>query len=407
MVWIKDQVKDAIIAVLADVRDGILAFSSDLFVTLIGPIVGVPAPEAGEGYVVASEPVNHPWGDLYGEFYLPYVLGLTFALAFLGFAFVGLRSNALSPYERKRLLRRLLLVTVGALVWFPFVSVLLQFVDSIGLAIAPVDEMTADFQQMTKSAIGGVFAGLLMATVSNVMLLVAALGFALRYLAVVVLTLLMPLLGVFWALDTWPLSTTAEIARKAAAVYPGLVLAGLPAAILLRIGYLWDLFGDEAGLWDLLLALMFIPTACIASLMTVYWSTPAIKTISQGGARAGVRAPSSVRDSASSARESTRSAIQGGRNVHRGFSDGSVGAVRQDGQTTLGSGDSTAYRLGDTASTATDRTRSGLGRVTPSGPAIDTSLRDRATTDAQRLGSGVKRVSKHRLQRARRQLSWK
>lgn len=407
MVWIKDQVKGAIIAVIKDIRDGILDFSSDLFVTLLGPIVGVPTPKAEEGYVVTGEPVNHPWSDLYGEFYLPYVLGLTFGLAFLGFAFIGLRSNALSPYERKRLLRRLLLVTVGGLVWFPFASVLLQFVDSIGLAIAPIDEMTANFQKMTKSAIGGVFAGLLMAAVSNVMLLVAALGFTLRYLAVVVLTLVMPLLGVFWALDTWPLSTTAEIARKAAAVYPGLVLAGLPAAILFRIGYLWDLFGDEAGLWDLLLALMFIPAACIASLMTVYWSTPAIKTVSQGGARAGVRAPQSVGNSASGARESARTAMQGGQNVHRGFSDRSIGAVRKDGQTTLGSGDSTAYRIGDTASKATDRTRSGLQRVTPSGSTTDTSLRQRAKTDVERLGSGVKRVSKHRLQRAKRQLSRK
>lgn len=405
MVWIQDQIVDAVTSVLADVRDGILDLTTQLFETLLGPIVGVPAPEAADGFVVTGAPANHPWNDLYSQFYLTYTLGLTFGLAFLGFAFLGLRAESMSHYKRKRILRRLLLVTLGSLVWFPFVSVLLQFVDSVGIAIAPIDEMGADFSAMTRSAVGGVFAGLLMAVVSNVMLLVAALGFALRYLSVVVLTLTMPLLGVFWALDTWPLNATAEIARKASGVYPGLVLAGLPAAVLFRIGFLWDIFGDDPGLWDLVLALMFIPTASVASLMVVYWSAPAVKTIAQGGGRSAAASPARLRRQRERTKAVAGTAVRGGRNVHRGFSNDAHGAVTGSSQTTLGSGGSSAYKLGEAVANAGDRARGSVRRYRPSGGTTGRRVTDRASADVVRLGSGLKEVSKRGLQRTKRKIS--
>jgi len=147
-------------------------------------------------------------------------------LLIVGFAYIGLRSGSISPYRRKRLLRRIGLVFMGSFVWFPLVSIPLQFVDAIGLTLAPINDMSAGFGSLIESGVGGLFVVLAMALVSNFLLIVAALVYGLRWLGILVLTPLMPLLGVFWALDVWPLSPASEIARRAAGIYPGLDACG-------------------------------------------------------------------------------------------------------------------------------------------------------------------------------------
>jgi len=91
------------------------------------------ASESNSRYIVVGTPENAPWQSLYADFYLQYILPLTIMLLIVGFAYIGLRSGSISPYRRKRLLRRIGLVFMGSFVWFPLVSILLQFVDAIGL----------------------------------------------------------------------------------------------------------------------------------------------------------------------------------------------------------------------------------------------------------------------------------
>jgi len=77
-----------------------------------------------------------------------------------------------------------------------------------------------------------------------------------------------------------------EIARRAAGIYPGLVLAGLPAAVLFRIGWQMNLTASADGLFSLFLGLVLIPAACLASIMTVYWSAPCGSDNCSAGERA-------------------------------------------------------------------------------------------------------------------------
>jgi len=283
MGWFGKQVEDAIRNILTDIKEALLGFANDIFEALLNPIVGVPAPESNSRYIVVGTPENAPWQSLYADFYLQYILPLTIMLLIVGFAYIGLRSGSISPYRRKRLLRRIGLVFMGSFVWFPLVSIPLQFVDAIGLTLAPINDMSAGFGSLIESGVGGLFVVLAMALVSNFLLIVAALVYGLRWLGILVLTPLMPLLGVFWALDVWPLSPASEIARRAAGIYPGLVLAGLPAAVLFRIGWQMNLTASADGLFSLFLGLVLIPAACLASIMTVYWSAPAVQTIARQG----------------------------------------------------------------------------------------------------------------------------
>jgi len=126
MGWFGKQVEDAIRNILTDIKEALLGFANDIFEALLNPIVGVPAPESNSRYIVVGTPENAPWQSLYADFYLQYILPLTIMLLIIvGFAYIGLRSGSISPYRRKRLLRRIGLVFMGSFVWFPLVSILL------------------------------------------------------------------------------------------------------------------------------------------------------------------------------------------------------------------------------------------------------------------------------------------
>jgi len=123
MGWFGKQVEDAIRNILTDIKEALLGFANDIFEALLNPIVGVPAPESNSRYIVVGTPENAPWQSLYADFYLQYILPLTIMLLIVGFAYIGLRSGSISPYRRKRLLRRIGLVFMGSFVWFPLVSI--------------------------------------------------------------------------------------------------------------------------------------------------------------------------------------------------------------------------------------------------------------------------------------------
>lgn len=147
-------------------------------------------------------------------------------LLVVALAFIGLRAGSISEYRRKRLLRRIGIVFMGSFVWFPLISIPLQFVNSIGMTLAPIEQMSSGFGGMAKAGLGGLIAVLVMVFVENILLLLAAFVYGLRWLGVIVLTPLMPLLGVLWAVDVWPVNSMSNIARRGASIYPGLIIAG-------------------------------------------------------------------------------------------------------------------------------------------------------------------------------------
>ncbi|MFC3958924.1 hypothetical protein [Halovivax cerinus] len=349
MGWLREEVQGAIEDVLTGIQEALLNFADNLFNALLKPIVGVPSPTSDSRYIVVGTPDNSPWDELYAEFYLQYVVPLTIMLLFLALAFIGLRSGSISNYKRKRLLRRIGIVFLGTFVWFPIVSLPLQLVNDIGMTLAPLDEMSGGLGELIKAGVGGLFVTLLVVLVSNVLLLVAAFVFAIRYVTIILLTLLMPLLGVLWAMDVWPVSPAAQLTRRAAAVYPGLILAGIPCAVVFRIGWQLDLSPSTDGLFSMMLGLALIPTAFIAAIMTVYWSAPAMQSL----AHKSVQHTNPAAAGAATKR-GVGSGVRGARNVHRGYAKNATGAVTKGGQTTFGSGGSKAYKMGSAAQSAKD-----------------------------------------------------
>ncbi|ELZ08681.1 hypothetical protein C478_17376 [Natrinema thermotolerans DSM 11552] len=390
MPWLQDQVEDAIENVLERFTDALLDLVNNIYESILGPIVGVPAPKSDSGYMVVGTPDNAPWGSLYQDVYLPYIMPLAIMVSVIAFAFVGLRAGSMSEYRRKQLLRRLGLVFMGTFVWFPIVSIPLRFIDAVGMTIAPTDEMSAGLGGLIQSSLGGTFAILAMVVISNFFLVVAGFVVALRWIALCVLTPVMPLLGVLWSMDAWPFSPAANMARQASGIYPGLVLSGIPPAILFRIG--WEVGGLETsvdGLFSLFIGLALIPAAIIAMIMTVYWSSPAVRTIAQKGVSA--TNPAAAASGAAKAKRTSGKAVRGARNVHRGYATGQVGAVTKSGQTTLGGGDSTAYKLGASARSP----KSHAGTYNTVRKSESGRMRDQAKDDVRKISSRAKRGFKN------------
>ncbi|MCD2205076.1 ABC transporter permease [Halobacterium sp. KA-6] len=395
MGWFEEQVQDAIRDVLTAIKDALLGFTNEIFRAILRPIVGVPAPRSNDQYLVAGTPDNQPWQDLYADFYIQYILPLTIMLLIVGLAYLGVRAGSISQYRRKRLLRRIGLVFLGSFVWFPLVSLPLQFVNAIGVTLAPINDMAADFGALIESSVGGLFVVLAIALLATSLLLVAAFVYALRWLAILVLTPLMPLLGVFWALDVWPLSPASELARRAASLYPGLLLSGLPAAVLFRVGWQLDITASASGLFSLFLGLALIPAACLASILTVYWSSPAIKTI----ARNSVSKPN-PRSAAAATKQSVGATARGARNVHRGLSEDAPGAITQDGRT-VGDGGSRAYQVGEGVKATKSHARQYQNlRQSETG-----RMRDKAREDASRATAIAKARSKQALRNTKQSIS--
>ncbi len=400
MGWLQGQVEDGIESVLEDFTDALLSLVNDIYEALLGPIVGVPTPESDSGYMVVGTPDNAPWDNLYQDVYLAYIMPLAVMLIVIAFAFIGLRAGSMSEYRRKRLLRRLGVVFMGTFVWFPLVSIPLQFIDAIGMTIAPVDDMSAGLGGLIQSTLGGMFTILAMVVVSNFFLVVAGFVVALRWIAILVLTPVIPLLGVLWAMEVWPFNSAANMARRAAGIYPGVVLAGIPPAILFRLG--WEVGGIETtadGLFSLFIGLTLIPAAIIAMIMTVYWSSPAVRTIAKKGATASN--PAAATAGAAKAKAASGSAVRGARNVHRGYANEQFGAVTKSGQTTLGSGSSKAYKLG----TSANSTKAHAGQYNKVRKSDTGRIRDQAKDDARRAKQKTSSKAKQGLKNTKQKVS--
>ncbi|AQL41639.1 hypothetical protein BV210_02425 [Halorientalis sp. IM1011] len=398
MGWLEKQVEQGINNVLTQIKNEVLDLAESIFADILEPIVGVPAPTSDTRYVVVGSPDNQPWQSIYQDTYLPYILPLTIMLLIGAVAYIGLRAGSLSEYRRKKLLRRVGLVFMGAFVWFPIVSIPLQLVNAMGIHLAPIDSMASGFAEIGKAGLGGVFAVLVVVLLENFLLLIAAVVYALRWWGVVILTAAMPLLGVAWAMEAWPLNSFANIAKRAAGIYPGLVIAGLPAALLFRIGWSTDIGAGVSGLFTLFLNLALIPAACIVSILTVYWSSSTIQRVSRVGARAASKAaPRAARG----AKSGTGKSVRGARNVHRGYSKNAAGAVSGNGQTTIGSGGSKAYKAGSSVQGAkTHAKRYNNLRKSKSG-----RMRDKAKSDLSRAGKGAKVRSKQALRKTKNKVS--
>lgn len=347
------------------IADGLTGIVDTVLSSLLGPIVGTPAPTSDNGWFVFGTPADQPWAGLYDEVYVRFVVPLTGATVVTALAYVGIRAGGTRRGETRRLLGRLSVAFIAMLFWFPLASGALQLFDAIGVVIATGGESSTaaivnDLGDALKVGGSGVVLLLVVYAVETTLVLLAAVAYAVRWLALIVLTLTMPLLAAMWALDTWPLSPLASIARRAATIYPGLLVAGLPAAFLVRIAVVADFDFGFGGAFGVLASAALIPTAAAASAATVLWSSRQVERAATRSARASEAAARNAPDAARASRHGTGETLRGARNVHRGFTQRS--AIDADGEETLWSGDSTAHRIGRRGRNAAVRSNNGLER---------------------------------------------
>ncbi|MDS0223501.1 hypothetical protein NDI54_19355 [Haloarcula sp. S1AR25-5A] len=270
---------------LDQLRTDIIGYFEGFFEWLIDPMVGTPSPEgpnsAAPVDIAFESASNAPWNALISNIYFDAIVGLALGIQFSVLAMIGLRYGSMNPVIRKKLLRRLGVAFLSLFFWLPVASLGTQFFDAIGRTIykgshTPKEAaaLISSAQQIADLSLG-IFVVLMI--VGLYVYLKAAFIFITRWLLVFLLTLSMPLVATFWAVEVWPMNRFSGLAKQIAGAYPGVLAAGIPPAILIRMSF-------EATNWGLASELsLFI------SLVTLYLAAKSQKILIQRSSRVAIQ----------------------------------------------------------------------------------------------------------------------
>lgn len=315
---------------------------------LLEVIVQTPHPDA-----VFGPPSNGAWPTIY-DYYWETIIPLSLALYGLSIGLVILlesTSHLFSNYHRTKLKKRAFSGLLGILAWWWIAALSLRLIDGLALFLLPSLSDISLFQTMSFSAMGAI--GLVITMMADLILFVLiGLIYLVRHLILYLFVLMMPILIVFWIPGVGPFTLASRFMKKLAGFYVPFLFMSVPVALLFRVG---GLLGQNAGFsatgigaW---LTALVVPFAAVASPFVLFWQAGAILFMAD-------RAASHVsaeraRQRTSRGRERVRQAGQSGRNFTRGVRN--EPAVRSDGQTMLGSGDSRAHAAGQRVNDAGSR----------------------------------------------------
>ncbi|MFC6977021.1 hypothetical protein ACFQL1_23620 [Halomicroarcula sp. GCM10025709] len=245
---IGQQFKKAIKGFLSDSAEGGTDHAANWSTALKDPIIGTPAPRGPPNPAVGGSKidlafttaVNPPWAGFIGDIYWGLSCGLALGILFIVVAFLGVRYKSIDPMVRKKLTRRVFFAFMAIFFWLPTASLAGQFFNELGFAIvnsAPPGKTAVVFLAgvfQISNTIG--FEGLILIFILSMYVWIkSVLIFLGRWIGLILLTLFMPVVGVFWALEVWPLNRFSGLAKQIAGAYPGLLVAGIPPAILIRL----------------------------------------------------------------------------------------------------------------------------------------------------------------------------
>jgi hypothetical protein len=279
-----------------------------LFEELLGPIIGTPAPEGPASPapldVAFNSAANSPWNTLISDLYFEGIVGLALGIQFITWALIGIRYKSINPVVRQKLGRRCLIAFLSLFFWLPVASMATQFFDILGRQIVAAGYEGSDavvtvlsLSEITSVSWG---VGIILVVVAAYVYLKALFVFIARWIMTILLTVAMPLVASFWVLEVWPFNRFAGLSKQVAGAYPGLLAAGIPPAILIRISLATSDFGLE-GL-TFFVATITIYLAAKSQKIMVRRSSRAATRISEqvlsgakkpikfGGAAAGVAA---------------------------------------------------------------------------------------------------------------------
>ncbi|ACV11859.1 conserved hypothetical protein [Halorhabdus utahensis DSM 12940] len=323
---------------------------------LLEVVVQTPHPDA-----VFAAPTNGPWPAVHG-YYWETIVPLSLSLWGLAIGVVILlesTSHLFSNYHRSKLKKRAFSGLIGILSWWWLAAFSLRFMDALAKFLLPSLEEIALFETMSFAAIGVI--GLVISlTVDLALFVIIGLIYLIRQLVLYLFVLLMPILIVLWIPGVGPFTLVSRFMKKLAGFYVPFLFMSVPVALLFRVG---GLLGQSAGLsaggigtW---LTALVVPFAAVLSPFVLFWQAGAIMFMADRAAR-HVSAQRARRRT-TTGKEQVQRAGHAGRNFARGVRD--KPAVRSDGQTVFGSGDSTANaagrRVNRTGSRLGDRFRRG------------------------------------------------
>ncbi len=282
-------------------------------VAILEPIIGLPT-MTGKGalnWLVWTEATDQViWGDLIymapSSFYWGVVIPVSIVLLLIATALVSIKAGMLGRYEAKRQFRRLGIAFLTIFFWLPIASTALKFFDTLAWAIvttgpgggAPGQAIRSIGSVLTPALVGGtgIFAAggfiagflgtgasltallpvllpliLLVLTLIIIPIFVMIGWIIFRTIIIVTLTVAMPIIAVFWAVDTFPFGGFSRVAERAAGAYPGLLISGLPPAFVYRLIYEVDDWGFGSILSALLVCGVF-PLIIYIQIVTIRWA---------------------------------------------------------------------------------------------------------------------------------------
>jgi hypothetical protein len=315
---------------------------------VVSIIVSTPHPNA-----VFAQPTNGAWPNIYDYYWdglMPLAL-LLWALAIGLVIFFESTSYLFSSYHKAKLKRRAFAGLLGILAWWWVAALSLRFIEALTGYLVPDLSSISLFETLSFSAMG-VLGLVVTLSVDLVLFLLIAILYFVRQVVLYLFVLLMPILIALWVPGVGPFSLVSGFVRKLAGFYVPFLFMTVPVALLFRLG---DLLGTSAdlsmeglGLW---LTALVIPIVAVISPFVLFWQAGALLLVTDRLARHGSR--HRARDRVARARTAGREGTHGGRNFFRGARG--QPAVRGDGQTLLGSGNSRAHAAGSRLNSAHGR----------------------------------------------------
>ncbi|WP_435349186.1 hypothetical protein [Haloarchaeobius sp. HRN-SO-5] len=336
---LKEVIIDALTELIDTLFEPLEAVVEEYSDDVLNFVVGTDAPNA-----VFSRPTNGVWPNLYDYYWETiFPLALTLWALSIGLViFLESTSNLFGGYQRAKLKRRAFSGLLGVLSWWWMAAFSMQFVDSLtGYILPNLSDITL-FHSASFTAMGVLGYAMSMA-VSNSLLVSIAVIYLARRLAIYMFVLLMPVLIVMWIPCLGPFAGVARLMKRLAGFYVPFLFMTLPTAVLFQLGHL---LGNDFGLsvsgFTAWLVALVIPVLALVAPFILFWQAGAMFLASERISRqVSVK---QARQRMGKTRAAGSATVHGGRNLSRGLRGES--AVRRDGQTVFGSGESRAHAAG-------------------------------------------------------------
>lgn len=239
------------------------------------------------------------WSHMYHNVLMEDVMAISIALILLAIGTMYLMRSFgdvfIQDYANlQNMETRFIYAIVGVALWWHVGSLLLYFTEALGRALAGCGPGTCELAMDTGAAGAGagVFAAVFIYLIGNALLAAVVIFWVLRYVLLILLMGVMPVLIALWAFQVGPLRQLSDLSASIMNLFVLLAFATIPAGLIFRLG---DVLGAVAaglpgGAIAEVLLLAALPVAAGTAPLIMFKESDAISDLSRqtfGGAAAG------------------------------------------------------------------------------------------------------------------------